>query len=80
METNPLDEVFEGTPELTEEKKQELLRQNEVLGQEEQQLQQQLSAQQAGQTTQQQTTSPKGDVQVNVPEEKGESKGILTHT
>ena len=79
METNPLDEVFEGTPELTEDKKEELLRQNEVLGQEEKQLQQQLSAQQAGQTTQQQRTSPTGDVQVNVQEEKekGESKGIF---
>ena len=79
METNPLDEVFNGKPELTEEKKEELLRQNEVLGQEEQQLQKQLSAEPAGQTPQQQTTSPKGDVQIDVPEEKekGESKGIF---
>ena len=77
MESNMSDGLFGGKPELTEEKKQELLGQNEVLQQEEQELQKQISAEQAGQTPQQQTTSPKGDVQINATKEKGESKGIF---
>jgi len=76
METRPLDEVFNGTPELTEEKKKELLRQYDVLKQENQILQEESSAETAGKTPQQQT-SPKGDVEINVPEQ-GNSKGIFS--
>ncbi len=70
METNPLDEVFNGTPVLTEETKEELLQNRAVLSEEEErlknELQNQSSAENAGQIPQQQTTSPKGDVNLGV--------------
>ena len=77
MEPNTLDERFNGTPVLTEEKKKELTRQNDVLSQENEVLQEEISATPAGQTSQQQTTAPKGDVKIETPIEEGKIKGIF---